>query len=133
MDPVQAQVDAYNARDIDAFLAAYAENVVISDSGGRPILAGPEAALREVRRVLKPGASLHFLEHGLSEDPDVVKWQRRLEPLRRRFAGGCRHLTRDPAALAENAGLTVRTVESGPLPGGSRAFTEGYVGEAVQA
>lgn len=95
-------------------------------------IADPEAALREVRRVLKPGASLHFLEHGLSEDPDVVKWQLRLEPLQRRFAGGC-HLTRDPAVLAENAGLTVRTVERGPLPGGPRPFTEGYVGEAVRA
>jgi SAM-dependent methyltransferase len=92
----------------------------------------PEAALREVRRVLKPGASLHFLEHGVSVDPDVVKWQRRLEPLQRRIAGGC-HLTRDPAALAEDAGLTIRTVERGPLPGGPRPFTEGYVGEAVHA
>ena len=82
--------------------------------------------------MLKPGASLHFLEHGVSEDPDVVKWQRRLEPLQRRIAGGC-HLTRDPAVLIENAGLTIRTLERGPLPGGPRAFTEGYVGEAVRA
>jgi SAM-dependent methyltransferase len=92
----------------------------------------PEAALREVRRVLKPGASLHFLEHGASQDPNVLKWQRRLEPFQRRIAGGC-HLTRDPGVLTENAGLTVRTVERGPLPGGPRAFTEGYVGEAVRA
>ena len=91
----------------------------------------PDAALREVRRVLKPGASLRFLEHGVSEDPGVVKWQRRLDPFQRRFAGGCQ-LTRDPSVLMENAGLTVLTVERGPLPGGPRAFTEGYVGEAVR-
>ena len=92
----------------------------------------PEAVLSEVRRVLKPGASLHFLEHGISDDPDVVKWQRRLEPLQRRFAGGC-HLTRDPAVLAVEAGFTVTAVEQVRLPGGPRPFTEGFLGEAVKA
>ena len=92
----------------------------------------PEAVLSEVRRVLKPGASLHFLEHGISDDPDVVKWQRRLEPLQRRFAGGC-HLTRDPAVLAVEAGFSVTAVEQVRLPGGPRPFTEGFLGEAVKA
>ena len=87
----------------------------------------PEAVLSEVRRVLKPGASLHFLEHGISDDPDVVKWQRRLEPLQRRFAGGC-HLTRDPAVLAVEAGFSVTAVEQVRLPGGPRPFTEGFLG-----
>ena len=92
----------------------------------------PEAVLSEVLRVLKPGASLHFLEHGISDDPDVVKWQRRLEPLQRRFAGGC-HLTRDPAVLAVEAGFTLTAVEQVRLPGGPRPFTEGFLGEAVKA
>ena len=92
----------------------------------------PEAVLSEVRRVLKPGASLHFLEHGISDDPDVVKWQRRLEPLQRRFAGGC-HLTRDPAVLAVEAGFSVTAIEQVRLPGGPRPFTEGFLGEAVKA
>ena len=43
MDPVQAQVDAYNARDIDAFVAAYAPDVVITDPSGTPMLGGHEA------------------------------------------------------------------------------------------
>ncbi|MCA9616412.1 MAG: class I SAM-dependent methyltransferase [Myxococcales bacterium] len=49
-----------------------------------------ERALREVRRVLKPGARLHFLEHGLSNDARVARWQRRVTPLYSPFAGGCR-------------------------------------------
>ena len=47
MDPVQAQVDAYNARDIDAFVAPYAEDVVITDAGGRPIMSGVETIREE--------------------------------------------------------------------------------------
>jgi hypothetical protein len=47
MDPVQAQVDAYNARDIDAFVAAYAEDVVIVDSSGRMIMSGQDTIREE--------------------------------------------------------------------------------------
>jgi ubiquinone/menaquinone biosynthesis C-methylase UbiE len=90
-----------------------------------------DAALREVHRVLKPGATLYFLEHGLSDDPKVVAWQHRLEPVQRRFAGGC-HLTRDPAELAERAGFKIAMIERGPLPGGPKPFTAGYFGEAVR-
>jgi ubiquinone/menaquinone biosynthesis C-methylase UbiE len=90
-----------------------------------------EAALREVHRVLKPGASLHFLEHGLSEDPKVITWQYRLEPVQQLVAGGC-HLTRDPAELAERVGLKVAMVERGPLPGRPKALTAGFFGEAVR-
>jgi hypothetical protein len=43
VDPVQAQVDAYNARDIDAFVAAYTPDVVITDPSGAPMLGGHEA------------------------------------------------------------------------------------------
>jgi ubiquinone/menaquinone biosynthesis C-methylase UbiE len=49
-----------------------------------------ERALREVKRVLRPGAELHFLEHGLSDDPKLAKWQHRVTPVYSPFAGGCR-------------------------------------------
>jgi ubiquinone/menaquinone biosynthesis C-methylase UbiE len=61
-------------------------------------IADPAAALREIRRVLKPGAALFFVEHGLSDEPRVAAWQHRLTPLWRPLAGGC-HLDRRIGAL----------------------------------
>jgi pimeloyl-ACP methyl ester carboxylesterase len=85
-----------------------------------------EAALAEVRRVLRPGARLHFLEHGLSPDQSVATWQRRIEPMQKRLADGC-HLTRDPAELVAAAGFEIERVASryarGPRPWSW--FTEG--------
>jgi ubiquinone/menaquinone biosynthesis C-methylase UbiE len=63
-------------------------------------------ALAEVRRVLRPGAALHFVEHGLAPDDPVRRWQRRLEPMQKRVAGGC-HLTRPVAELLRTAGFDV--------------------------
>ncbi|MGB0101386.1 MAG: class I SAM-dependent methyltransferase [Nocardioides sp.] len=73
-------------------------------------------ALREVRRVLRPGGTFHFLEHGLAATPRVARWQRRLDPLQRRVAGGC-HLSRDIPALVAGAGLDVVSLTSDFLPG----------------
>jgi len=69
-----------------------------------------EAALREVRRVLVPGGSLHFLEHGLAPDERVRRWQHRLEPLQKRFVGGC-HLTRRIVDLLEGSGFVITELD----------------------
>ena len=68
------------------------------------------AALREVRRVLKPGGTLHFVEHGLAPDERVRRWQRRLEPVQKRAFGGC-HLTRPVAQLLMDAGFTITELD----------------------
>ncbi|TJZ54055.1 methyltransferase domain-containing protein [Streptomyces piniterrae] len=71
-----------------------------------------DAALREVRRVLKPGGTLHFLEHGLApaEDVNVRRWQRRLEPLNKRLFAGC-HLTRPIVDMVKAAGFTITDID----------------------
>ena len=73
-------------------------------------IPGVEQALAEVRRVLKPGAPFHLVEHGLAPQPNVQKWQHRIDPIEKKVAGGC-HLTRDPVALLRAAGFTVEREE----------------------
>lgn len=70
----------------------------------------PVAALWEVHRVLRPGGTVHFAEHGLAPDADVRRWQRRIEPIQKRVAGGC-HLTREPVAMLGTAGFEILDVE----------------------
>ncbi|HEX5377267.1 MAG TPA: class I SAM-dependent methyltransferase [Phenylobacterium sp.] len=75
----------------------------------------PAAALAEARRVLKPGGSFLFCEHGLAPDAGVAKWQRRVEPVWKRLAGGC-HLTRPVSKAVTDAGFKLDWMESMYVP-----------------
>ncbi len=67
-------------------------------------------ALAEVRRVLAPGGTLHFVEHGLAPDQRVQVWQHRLNPIQKTFAGGC-NLNRDIRGLLTDAGFEIRDID----------------------
>jgi ubiquinone/menaquinone biosynthesis C-methylase UbiE len=94
----------------------------------------PASALSEVRRVLRPGGSFHFLEHGLSPDPGVARWQHRLTPFQRRMFAGC-HLDRPIADTIEDSGLAVAELETfylrAPIPA-TKVVGHLYVGRAVR-
>lgn len=91
-------------------------------------IADPLAALREMRRVLKPEGRLLFCEHGAAPDPGVRRWQDRLTPLWKPLAGGC-HLNRDIPALLRDGGFAIHDLETLYLPG-PRPLTYNYWGSA---
>lgn len=88
------------------------------------------AALAEMRRVLKPGGTLHFVDHGLAPDERVRRWQHRLDPLQQRLVGGC-HLTRPIAALLRDAGFRVTELEEFYEKGAPRSLSADSLGVAV--
>jgi len=90
----------------------------------------PLAALGEMRRVLKPGGTLLFVEHGLSTEPGVARWQHHLTPLWRRLAGGC-HLDRKIDDLVRAAGFELDELKT-EYSEGPRAMTYMYKGHAVR-
>jgi len=93
-------------------------------------ISDPLAALREVRRVLRPGAALHFVEHGLAPDASVQRWQHRLEPFQQRLAGGC-HLTRPITALLSDAGWDVLGLQTLYERGAPKVLGADVTGTAV--
>jgi SAM-dependent methyltransferase len=94
-------------------------------------VSDPGAALLELRRVLRQDGRLIVLEHGLSEDPGVARWQHRLNPLQNIVACGC-HLDRPITSLVEDHGFRFDTVRRFYAPQAPRTHAWITVGTAVK-
>lgn len=93
-------------------------------------IPGWRAALRQMRRVLKPGGKLLFSEHGRAPDDGVRRWQDRIDPLWTRLAGGC-HLNRDIPSLLGEGGFNIGQLETMYLPSTPRIAGFTYWGYAA--
>jgi len=89
------------------------------------------AAMREVRRVLKPGGSLHFVEHGAAPDARVRRWQDRFNGIQNRLAGGC-NLNRKIDAIVHDSGLRLERLDNYYGEGEPKLFGFMYEGVAVK-
>jgi ubiquinone/menaquinone biosynthesis C-methylase UbiE len=90
------------------------------------------AALGELRRVLKPGGTFHFVEHGHAPDATTARWQDRLDPLNQRLAGGC-HLTRRISESIEHAGFEMEHLDTYYAEGEPKPWGYTYEGRAAKA
>jgi ubiquinone/menaquinone biosynthesis C-methylase UbiE len=121
------------------FLEASAETIPLDDRSVDTVVTTwtlctvPDTprALAEMRRVLKPGGGLLFVEHGRAPEPGVARWQDRLDPLWSRLAGGC-HLNRKMDDLISGSGFRIDSLEHARLPG-PRTHSFLYQGRARPA
>lgn len=119
------------------FLRASAEDVPLAGESADTVLVTytlctiPDVlrALREMRRVLRPGGELLFCEHGAAPDESVLRWQNRLNPIWRRLGGGC-NLNRPIPALVEQGGFRILEMSSTYIPGW-KAASFNYWGTAI--
>lgn len=118
------------------FIDGSAEAIPLDDGSVDTVLTtwtlcsipGTVQAFAEMRRVLKPGGQLLFVEHGLAPDPGVRRWQDRLTPAWKRIGGGC-HLNRPIRSLIEAGGFEITGIDTGYAKG-PRPMTFMYEGRA---
>ena len=91
-----------------------------------------DAALLEMKRVLKPAGELLFCEHGRSDDGKTAKWQDRLNPLQKVVGCGC-NMNRAMDVLIAKAGFEIITMDRFVMPNAPRIFSEMYRGVAKKS
>jgi ubiquinone/menaquinone biosynthesis C-methylase UbiE len=117
------EIAAGAAMDVE-FLAVGAEDIPLPDNSFDSAvitwtlctISDPDAALSEVRRLLKPGGKLIFAEHGASPELRIANWQRRINPVWKSLAGGCQLNRRPDTAILAN-GFNFDDMQEGYIPG----------------
>jgi ubiquinone/menaquinone biosynthesis C-methylase UbiE len=130
---------AQDAKLAVEFLAVSAEAIPLADNifdtavitWSLCTIPDPDAALREVRRLLKPAGKLIFIEHGESPEANIATWQRRINPTWNKLAGGC-HLNRRPDTAMLANGFKFAEMTKGYIPG-PKIATYSYRGIATIA
>jgi ubiquinone/menaquinone biosynthesis C-methylase UbiE len=120
--------------DLDGQNLSLADESVDSALSTFTLCTIPDAdrALRELFRVLRPGGTLHFLEHGLAVDPDIARKQDRFNRFEQRVAGGC-NLNRPIDLLVRQAGFEISSLKNYWLGGPNWLKPWNYLFEGVAA
>lgn len=129
--------ESYAGLDLE-FLEAGGEAVPLDDNSVDTVMftfalctiPDWQSSLAEARRVLKPGGSLLYSEHGGAPDEGVAKWQRRLEPIQKALGGGC-HLTRVPTKMISEMGFRIEEGEEMYLPKTPKPLGYAFWGRAT--
>jgi ubiquinone/menaquinone biosynthesis C-methylase UbiE len=127
--PFAVEVMGLSAETIPAADASF-DNVVSTFT--LCTIPDPARALSEMRRVLRPGGRLVFVEHGLSDDAGVQRWQQRLNGVQQMVFGGC-HLNRPISTLIAQAGFEVTHLEHAYMKGAPRFAGFLYRGTGVRS
>jgi ubiquinone/menaquinone biosynthesis C-methylase UbiE len=134
-----AKSRASNFHSKISFIEATAESIDLESSTFDSVVIGyslctipnPMQALGEAHRLLKSGGSLFFMEHGLAPEPNVQKWQHRITPFWRKFAGGC-NLNRNIEELILSGGFKFKDLTKKYIRG-PKIASYLYYGEAPKA
>ena len=119
------------------FLQCSAESIPLPDKSIDTVLITytmctiPDVALSnsEIMRVLKDDGKLLFCEHGLAPDKNIAKWQKRINPLWGKIAGGC-NLNRNIPKLISSSGFKISNMEEMYLPSTPKFAGYNYWGVA---
>ena len=133
---VIAKSRASNFHSKISFIEATAESIDLESSTFDSVVIGfslctipdPIQALAEANRLLKPGGSLFFIEHGLAPEPNVQKWQHRITPMWKKIAGGC-NLNRNIEELILAEGFIFKDLKKKYIKG-PKIASYLYYGEA---